>query len=107
MVTGPTATPGASLRGHVDATGLGGPDRRAVELSGATGAVGPQEFSSSTVMRGRIASGNGWSVYRDYTFGRNGNDIGRLDADKTREIAAYIDHNPIYRTGSTAHIRRR
>jgi len=78
---------------------------RAAELAGiagpagATGAPGPQGVPGPVGARGLIAPGNGWSVYRDYSFGRDGNGIGRLDVNKAQEIAAYVDRNPSYRIG--------
>lgn len=108
--TGPVGRAGvAGARGAVGATGAQG----SAELggitgaTGATGAPGPQGAPGPAGARGLIAPGNGWSVYRDYSFGRDGDGIGRSDIDKAREIAAYADQNPSYRIGIDGGHQRR
>ena len=44
-----------------------------------------------------MAGGGSWSSYRDYTFNPNDDDILRVDGNKAREIADYMNRNPSYR----------
>jgi outer membrane protein OmpA-like peptidoglycan-associated protein len=64
---------------------------------GATGAAGPQGAVGPTGARGPLAGGSRWSSYRDYTFASNDDGILRVDGNKAREIAEYMNQNPSYR----------
>ena len=54
-----------------------------------------------------MARGGTWSVYRDYTFNANSDDITRSDSDKAREIADYSRQNPSYLVGIDGNNKRR
>jgi outer membrane protein OmpA-like peptidoglycan-associated protein len=65
--------------------------------TGATGAAGPQGAVGPTGAQGPLAGGGSWSSYRDYTFASNDDGILRVDGNKAREIADYMNRNPSYR----------
>ncbi len=65
-------------------TGIGLSNPGGVGASGAQGLVLPV---------------NGWSLYREYTFVRDGNAIGPADLHKAREISELVDQHPSYRIG--------
>ena len=44
-----------------------------------------------------MAGGGSWSLYRDYTFYTNNNDIQRADGNKAQEVANYTNQNPSFR----------
>jgi hypothetical protein len=54
-----------------------------------------------------MAGNVGWSLYRDYTFGANSNEILRSDSSKAREIASYMGQNPSRQIGLDGSNERR
>ena len=68
--------------------------------TGRSGDIGPQGSVGPTGAQGPIGTGamgsavGGWSLYRDFTFNRNSDDILRADSSKPREIADYLSQNP-------------
>jgi hypothetical protein len=57
------------------------------------------EGGGATGAQGLVLPVNGWSVYREYTFVRDGNAIGHADRHKAREIADLLNQHPSYRIG--------
>src|SRR5438128_1254826 len=108
--TGPAGAQGAT--GSQGATGYTGVQGR-TELAGisgetgARGAAGPQGAMGATGVQGPMAAGGTWSLYRDYTFNANSDDILRPDADKAREVADYSRQNPSYHVGLDGSSKRR
>jgi len=51
--------------------------------------------------------GGTWSLYRDYNFNANSDDILRSDENKAREIADYSRQNPSYLVGIDGNSKRR
>jgi outer membrane protein OmpA-like peptidoglycan-associated protein len=67
--------------------------------TGRTGAAGPQGPIGQTGAQGPGGPGSSWSLYRDYTFNVNSDDILRSDSNKAWEIADYMNRNPSFRVG--------
>jgi outer membrane protein OmpA-like peptidoglycan-associated protein len=67
--------------------------------AGATGATGATGSTGATGAEGALARGGSWSLYRDYTFNTNSDEIQESDRNKAREIAYYMDQNPSFQVG--------
>jgi len=92
---GATGSQGATgftgAQGDTQMAGISGP-------TGATGASGPQGAVGPTGAQGPMAgsaSANArWTLYRDFTFAGNSDDILRSDRSKVQDIANYLNQNP-------------
>lgn len=58
-------------------------------------------------MHGPFAGNGGWSIYRDYTFHSNSDDILRSDGNKAKEISDYMNQNPSARVAIDGSNERR